>query len=211
MKEDLQARVRSAFQARTAAVPDPQPPNWTTARGRRGGWSRFAPLMAAGAVLGVLAGGALISVAVGSDQTGPVTAGPAPVTASPVASCAADLPSRVLPKWARTGFTDPEPRMPYVLGDRGDIAAIIFGYPLTAPPLPDRSNKILWVSRVPLDPGDPLRIEARLAGSGTVVERTVLGGPGPSGIDLPRSGCWHLTLRWSGHTDTMSLRYSPRN
>ncbi|GAA4581362.1 hypothetical protein GCM10023194_12370 [Planotetraspora phitsanulokensis] len=209
-KEDLHERVRSAFQARTAVVPDPEPPDWTTADGR-GRSSRFAPLMAAVAVLGVLAGGALISVAVGSDQTRPASPGPAPVSASPVASCAAEVPSRVLPQWARTGFTDAEPRMPYVLGDQGDIAAIIFGYPLAAPPLPDRSNKILWVSRVPLDPGDPLRIEARLDGSGTAVERTVLGGPGPSGIDLPRSGCWHLTLRWSGHTDTMALRYSPQN
>ncbi|GAA1296792.1 hypothetical protein Psi02_13360 [Planotetraspora silvatica] len=208
MKEDLQERVRNAFQARTAGVPDPAQPDWATAAGRRARWSRFAPLTAATAVLVVVAGVALITVDLGSDRTRPAAPRPAPVTASPIAACAADVPSRVLPQWARTGFSDPEPRMPYVLGDRGDIAAIIFGYPLTAPPLPDRSNKILWVSRVPLHPGDPLRIEARLDGSGTVVERTVLGGPGPSGIDLPGSGCWHLTLRWSGHTDTMNLRYS---
>jgi hypothetical protein len=211
MKEDLHERVRSAFQARTAVVPDPEPPDWTTTTGRRAGWSRFAPLMAAVAVLVVLAGGALISVAVGSDQTRPASPGPAPVSASPVAACAADVPSRVLPQWARRGFTDAEPRMPYVLGDHGDIAAILFGNPLAAPPRPDLNNKILWVSRVPVDHVSPLLIEARLDGSRTVVTRTVAGGPGPSIIDLPGSGCWHLTLRWSGHTDTLDLRYSRQN
>jgi hypothetical protein len=33
------------------------------------------------------------------------------------------------------------------------------------------------------------------------------GGPGPSIIDLPQAGCWHLALKWSGHTDTMRLTY----
>jgi hypothetical protein len=125
-------------------------------------------------------------------------------------SCAVSVPSRVLPPWARTGFSAAEPRMPYVLGARGDIVAILFGDPLAAPPRRDLSNKILWVSRVPLVPGDPLVVHARLDGTGTRVTRTVPGGPGPSGVDLPGAGCWHLTLNWSGHTDTMDLRYSPQ-
>ena len=33
----------------------------------------------------------------------------------------------VLPEWARTGFSDPEPRIAHVIGDEGRIAAIIFG------------------------------------------------------------------------------------
>jgi hypothetical protein len=211
MKEDLQERVRNAFHARTAVVSDPEQPDWTTAAGRRARWSRFAPLTAATAVLVVVAGVALITVDIGSVQTRAASPRPAVGNAPPIASCTAEVPSRVLPQWARRGFTDAEPRMPYVLGADGDIAAILFGSPLAAPPRRDLSNKILWVSRVPSDAADPLVVEARLDGSETVVTRTVAGGPGPSIIDLPDSGCWHLTLRWSGHTDTLDLRYSRQN
>jgi len=137
----------------------------------------------------------------------PQTSAPAAAAANSLPNCAADVPSRVLPEWARTGFSEKEPRMPYVLGDRGEIVAIIFGYPLRQPPLPDRSNKILWVSQGSLESGSPLVIEARLDGAGEVTTREVGGGPGPSIIDLPRAGCWHLALKWSGHTDTMQLTY----
>ncbi|SPL96461.1 unnamed protein product [[Actinomadura] parvosata subsp. kistnae] len=85
--------------------------------------------------------------------------------------------------------------------------AILFGYPLFSPPRPDRGNKILWVSRLPLVPSDPLRIEARLGGTGTPVRTKVGGGPGPSLIDLPGAGCWRLRLSWSSHTDTIDLEY----
>ncbi|MCW6003584.1 hypothetical protein K1W54_03165 [Micromonospora sp. CPCC 205371] len=136
------------------------------------------------------------------------TTAAASAAARSLPTCAAAVPTRVLPEWARAGFSDATPRMPHVLGDRGDIAAIIFGNPLKQPPLPDRSNKILWVSRAPLEPGSPLEIEARLDGAGEPVSRKVTGGPGPSIIDLPEAGCWHLTLSWSGHTDTMRLAYT---
>ncbi|MFC0528917.1 hypothetical protein [Phytohabitans kaempferiae] len=140
----------------------------------------------------------------------PAPATPPAGTSIPAdAGCVADVPVRVLPEWARVGFSDATPRMPYVLGSRGDIAAIIFGYPLHQPPLPDRNNKILWVSRVPLESGSPLVIEARLGGAGEVTRHEVTGGPGPSSIDLPAAGCWHLDLTWSGHTDSMRLTYRP--
>lgn len=122
-----------------------------------------------------------------------------------------------MPTWARTGFSDPQPRAPYVLGRDGDIAAILFAQPLNAPPGADHNNKILWVSRPDLGGGSAgayspdLRIEARLAGGTETVRRTVTGGPGPSIIDLPTAGCWHLTLQWSGHTDSLDLAYvTPR-
>ena len=38
--------------------------------------------------------------------------------------------------------------------------------------------------------------------------RTVAGGPGPSIINLPASGCWRLTLRWSGRADSLDLAYA---
>ncbi len=121
------------------------------------------------------------------------------------AACA-DARTQVVPEWARTGFSDPEPRMPYVLGERNRIVAIVFGSPLYAPPTKDRSNKILWVSREPVDGLSDLRIHARREGDGRIEERTVQGGPGPSLIDLP-DGCWTLDLSWSGHTDRLELKY----
>jgi hypothetical protein len=110
----------------------------------------------------------------------------------------------VLPEWARTGFSDPKPRMPHVTGHSGRIVAILFGDPLVAPPSPDRSNKILWVSRDPVQPLSDLRIRA--TDGARTVSRVVQGGPRPSLVDLP-AGCWHLSLRWSGRSDSLDLRY----
>jgi hypothetical protein len=138
----------------------------------------------------------------------------APAQSAPAgAGCTAKIPVRLLPPWARTGFSDPRPQMPFVLGAKGEIGAIVWGNPLIAPPGKDRSNKILWVSHAPLKPGGgDLRISAqRIEGGnpvGAPLARSVIGGPGPSLIDLP-AGCWHLTLSWWGHTDTMNLQYSP--
>ncbi|MEV0819789.1 hypothetical protein [Nonomuraea rubra] len=135
--------------------------------------------------------------------------GGAPVEPAPsraAAPCASKVVQGELPEWARAGFSpDAEPH--HVFSSRGDMVAVLFGYPLASPPRPDRGNKILWVSRLPLVPSDPLRIEARLEGAGTPVRTKVSGGPGPSGIDLPRAGCWRLDLSWSSHTDSIDLEY----
>jgi hypothetical protein len=154
---------------------------------------------------------------VGAPLTGAITAvvlagcgggGPPP---SRISACASQVKAGVLPHWARGGFSDPKPRMPYEVGRAGDIAAIVWGFPLLSPPPRAHNNKILWVSRVTLQPGSDLRIAAqRMHGThplGTPVSRTVTGGPGPSIIDLPASGCWRLTLRWSGRVDSLDLDY----
>ena len=121
----------------------------------------------------------------------------------------------MLPVWARSGFSDPKPRMPYRLGRAGRIAAILWADPLRSPPPQDHNNKILWVSHAPATPGSDLRISAqRMAGStpiGRLVARSVMGGPGPSIINLPAAGCWRLTLRWSHTTDVLDLRYAPNH
>ena len=128
-----------------------------------------------------------------------------------VPACRPQVQVGVLPVWARAGFSDSRPQMPYVLGRSGRIAAILWGT-LDSPPAADHNNKILWVSRVPVRPGDDLTIRAqRMAGSdrlGGPVDRTVTGGPGPSIVNLPAAGCWRLTLRWSGWTDHIDLRYT---
>lgn len=121
------------------------------------------------------------------------------------ASCVNPVPSRVLPAWARSGFSDPRPRMPYVLGDKGDIVAILFAQPLTSPPSADHNNKILWVS--PVADGSSLQITATLQDGSRSVTRVVDGGPGPSIIDLPKSGCWHFELQWGAGSDTLDLAY----
>jgi len=45
---------------------------------------------------------------------------------------------------------------------------------------------------------------------GPQVARRVGGGPGPSIINLPATGCWPFTLRWSDHTDRLDLDPSNR-
>ena len=134
-----------------------------------------------------------------SRDTGPVATNP---TAEP--ECAVDR--GVLPEWARTGFSEPEPEIAHVVGVRGELAAILFGDPLTAPPRPDRSNKILWVARRTPEPG-PLRLTA--VQGGRRVTRVVESGPGPSIVDLPE-GCWRISARWPGGEDELELRYRER-
>ena len=155
---------------------------------------------AAVATAAIVFGGAVGSrAAVGSTEPGPT-------------ACQAHVPMRLLPTWARAGFTSPRPRMPYVLGEAGKIAAIQWADPLVSPPSARYNNKILWVSRRPTTPGSDLQISAqKVVGNirvGRPVRRTVTGGPGPSIINLPSAGCWQLTLRWSGRRDTLDLRYA---
>ncbi|WP_344493380.1 hypothetical protein [Nonomuraea monospora] len=125
---------------------------------------------------------------------------------APAVPCASKVVQKELPEWARAGFS-PGVAPHHVFSGRGDMVAVIFGYPLASPPRPNRGNKILWVSRLPLVPSSPLRIEARLEGGGAPVRTKVSGGPGPSLIDLPGAGCWRLDLSWSSHTDSIDLEY----
>jgi hypothetical protein len=144
---------------------------------------------------------------------GPTPAGgagsgaPSAAAGAPGGDCRADLTPRRLPVWARTGFSPPTQRVPYVLGDGGQIVAILWADhdPLSAPPRADRNNKILWASPYT----GTLRIEAVRSGSDQRVVRTVQGGPGPSIIDLPAPGCWSFDLTWGGHHDHLRLRYAP--
>jgi hypothetical protein len=137
-----------------------------------------------------------------------------PEDSGATAACEPALRRGAIPAWARAGFSAPEPRMPHAVGRDGEIAAIVFGDPLQSPPPRDRSNKILWVAREPLDGPADLRISAqRMDGARTVgspVQRVVDGGPGPSIVDLPAAGCWRLALRWAGREDAVDLAYAPR-
>jgi hypothetical protein len=156
----------------------------------------YAAAVVAAAI--TLGGAAASRVAAASTEPGPT-------------ACQAHVPLRLLPAWARGGFSSPKPRMPYVLGEDGKIAAIQWADPLVSPPSARYNNKILWVSRRPQIPGSDLQITAQeLVGNtlvGPMVRRGVTGGPGPSIINLPSAGCWQLKLRWSGRSDALDLRY----
>ncbi len=123
-------------------------------------------------------------------------------------SCTTDHKRAPLPEWAREGFFTPAPPMPYVLGDRGEIIAILWADhdPLQVPPPPGRNNKILWVASD--GSTDPLTIRATLRPSGETVTRRVADGPGPSIVDLPAPGCWSLDLTWGDHHDHLDLAYA---
>jgi hypothetical protein len=125
-------------------------------------------------------------------------------------ACAGQPPVSPLPVWARSGFSPADQAVPHVMGQAGNIVAILWATrdALHSPPLLETRNKILWVSRVPIVAPDPLVITATLAGSTRTATVTVPGGPGPSIIDLPAPGCWTFHLSWSGHADELQLRYA---
>ena len=131
--------------------------------------------------------------------------------ASDASACDARVARGVLPDWARSGFGDPQPSAAHVVGRSGEIAAILFGDPLSSPPSTRHTNKILWVARQAYAFAPVLTISAqRMDGAtpvGAPVERQVEGGPGPSIIDLPDPGCWRLSLGWGDRTDELDLDY----
>jgi hypothetical protein len=122
--------------------------------------------------------------------------------------CTGQPPVSPPPVWARSGFSPADQAMPHAMGEAG-IVAILWASRdvLHSPSLPDRNNKILWVSRIPLVASDPLVIKATLAGSTGTVTASAPGGSGQSIINLPTLSWWRLHLRWSGHTDELKLRY----
>jgi hypothetical protein len=129
------------------------------------------------------------------------------------AACSSSVRKAVLPVWARGGFSERKPVMPWTLGRSGNIAAILWADrdPLVSPPLADRNNKILWVARLPWGYSNLWIHAQRMVGTRSVgrpVTRVLQGGPGPSIVDLPAPGCWRLALRWSGRSDSIDLRYA---
>ncbi len=134
----------------------------------------------------------------------------------PAASTCPAPDAGVLPVWARGGFSAARPRVSHVLGQDGRIVAILFGRMLHAPTSTGVSNKILWVATPSTSsaggvvPPSDLVIAASLDGAAVTARRVVDGGPGPSIVDLPQPGCWHLDLTW-GPTgefhDTVDLEY----
>jgi hypothetical protein len=121
------------------------------------------------------------------------------------------VPAWTAPAW---GSSPGAPKwLPYAVAVRGSAAAFIFGYPLRAGAPTDPANKILWVMRFPRN-GSELVIRARpLHSPGPVVtvKRPPNSSPGeiyPSYVNVPKAGCWQLTLRWAGHSDRLDLAWT---
>jgi hypothetical protein len=165
--------------------------------------------LATGAAVAAVLGGAAAAAGVAGHPRPQAAAQASAAVPAASNGCTGQPPVSPLPVWARSGFTPPDLAMPHVTGAAGNIVAILWAPrdALHAPPLQNRTNKILWVSRIPLTAPD-LVIKAALAGSTRTATVSVPGGPGPSIIDLPAPGCWTLQLSWSGHTDELKLRYA---
>jgi hypothetical protein len=155
--------------------------------------------------------GALLALFLSVPVSLPVGAASIPRTEkSTTSACSPSVVDGAIPSWASAGFTPRDYRMHYELGRAHDIVALLWKFPLLSPPAKNVANKVLWVSRLPTN-GSPLTISAqRMSGTklkGPIVHRAVAGGPGPSYVNLPTSGCWHLDLSWSGHVDSLDLDY----
>jgi hypothetical protein len=125
------------------------------------------------------------------------------------APCAYKLINTDLPTWARAGFNGPPfNTVPHVTSSRGDIVAVLFGSMLAPPPsATEGQNKVLWV---PKDPSaGALTVDAHLVGTS---ENADIGDIsfGPPYVDVPKPGCWRLTLHWIGPTETVDIVYGAR-
>ena len=186
-------------------------------RGRELRRRRSGIAVALGGGVGVLMA-TVILLGSGLVRGSSTTSQPSPPSApSPGPSTCAPVRTDALPSWAWAGFSNPKAGgIPWVLGEDGNILAVLFGQPLSAPEAKDHANKILWVSQHGQNPMEPLVVE--VWPSGTVmrpnpVSRIVIpGGPGPSYLNLPAPGCWHLDLSWDNgkQHDTMDLAYVKR-
>jgi hypothetical protein len=111
-----------------------------------------------------------------------------------------------VPAWADSS---PGFRLPYSLAS-GRSAAAFFWVSLRAGSPSNPANKVLWVMRYPRR-GSPLRIIARDGAKPALTVRSSWpadSSPGeiyPSYLNLPKPGCWRLTLRWSSHVAHLSV------
>ena len=197
---DLEDQLASAFERLAEGAPH-HPDLAGTAR-RRARRRRVTTVTGlAVASVAVVLGGLLVmpnGVLNGSKDTSDVADAASP-------PCRTSVTKTVLPEWARGGFSDPKPVMPFVTSASGNVVAILFGNELSSPQRADIANKVLWVwHQYPTDLN--IHATARLEGTGPAVTDGLPTPAGPSYVDLPSPGCWRLTLTWTGGSDTIDLR-----
>lgn len=192
---DLEAALRTALDELGRRAPHRSDLADRARRGVRR--SRFMTIGPAAAVVAVL----VVLGSVWLSRPG-ASSGPA----APATSACSALLTAPPPVWARSGFTgDTYP--PFAYSTSGNLVAIVFGNPLVAPPAKSYNNKILWVTKEPPGAG-AFVITGHLEGSDRTATIDAGTAPGPSIIDMPAPGCWHLDLSWAGGTDSIDLRWT---
>lgn len=100
----------------------------------------------------------------------------------------------------------------YVIAHPPLAAGFLFSYPLRAGHPEDPANKVLWVSRTPIN--GPLIIDGHPLGAQSPTvhdERPDNSAPGqiyPDGSDVPVAGCWEFDLRWASNHVQVELNYT---
>ena len=186
---EVEERLAAMFEAMGEWAPHDPDLLATVLRDRPRRWPSPRVTVAAAAAAAVV-GVAVPVLALGGDSE-PEPAG---------YTCPATLAPDTLPDWARDGFSDPAVA-PYVIGANSSIVGVVFADPLVFPSVPDKQNKVLWVPR---EGGGELTIRARLVADNPPV--VIESKTGPSILDLPAPGCWHLDLTWPGGSDSVTLR-----
>jgi hypothetical protein len=168
---------------------------WSAAQApRRRAGHRLA--IAAGVAGALGAATALTVWGTSSQHASPPTSGSA---------CAGSVSTAALPSWARAGFSPAGLHTPHVIGEHGQIIAVLF-VDLRVQQPAGTHNKILWVAKGGYG---PLHIRAQLQGTSRTVTRTLPNGPAPSYVNMPAAGCWQMSLTWSSYHDTIALQYQP--
>jgi hypothetical protein len=104
--------------------------------------------------------------------------------------------------------------VPYALTSGDTAGAFFFAPRLRAGNPENPSNKVLWIVRSPRN-GHPLTITARLNADPSEVvriSRPADSSPGeiyPSDVDLPKPGCWRLSLAWGPHRAHIDVQVYP--
>ena len=127
----------------------------------------------------------------------------------------APIHHRPPPSWTAPAFSDSSPGFapPYALASGDSAGAFFFAHPVRAGHPTNPDNKVLWIVRYPRN-GNPLEITARFGADPSIVVRASWPAdsePGeiyPSYLDLPRPGCWSLTLAWGVHRASIDVHVS---
>jgi hypothetical protein len=118
-----------------------------------------------------------------------------------------------VPAWlvAAGGGSGAPTYLPYVIASPPIAGGYLFIFPLHSGA--HAPNKILWAMGLPRDGSDLVITAHPLTASRPVITETLRDDsyPGeiyPDGIAVPTSGCWQLTLAWSGHRALLDLAYT---
>lgn len=121
------------------------------------------------------------------------------------------------PAWAAPAFVPSTGGYvpPFALSGNAAAAAFFFAPTLRAGAPTNPTNKVLWVMRYPRG-NQPLTIFGRYGSDHKLTARSSWAAdasPGeiyPSYVNLPRAGCWELTLSWNSHRAQIDVEVHPR-